>query len=200
LLEPPSGGTFNPYVSDPAREGTCQHCHRRIDPAAIHFKRYGKQVGSFEGFGARTWIPGVGAFQVPTAWSTGTYPFHDEPFSQWRRWFTPNTALTPITTDEAAAFVDAHFIDFLPPDQTLLGQTSDGTVGPLGFAKLIVEAGAFDRCVVRQVHKYVLGRDVDVATEAGYLDALVDDFVSDNRTVRGLVDRLIHSAPFERGL
>jgi hypothetical protein len=97
-------------------------------------------------------------------------------------------------------FLDAHFIDFLPPDQTLLGQVSDGTVGPLGFAKMIVAAGAFDRCVIRQVHKFVIGRDVDVANEAGYLDASVDEFVADGRNIRGLVSRLMASDLFHRGL
>src|SRR5262249_41612467 len=40
FIPPPADQTFNPYVSDPAAEGPCQVCHTRIDPAAIHFKRW----------------------------------------------------------------------------------------------------------------------------------------------------------------
>ena len=39
--------------------------------------------------------------------------------------------MTPISAADAEKNPEARFIDYLPPDQTLLGQTSDGTVGPL---------------------------------------------------------------------
>ncbi len=202
-LDPPQGLVFNAYRRDPASEGSCQHCHRRIDPAAIHFKRWAKAGSAFEGFGATYLMPGVGAdspWHFEPSWRGGVYPFDGEPFAHWNRWYAPETRLTPVTTAQAAQNPEVLFIDFLPPDQTLLGQTSDGTVGPLGYAKLIIDAGAFDRCVVRQLHKAVIGRDVDVALEAGYLDRLVQVFVDSDRRVRPLVRALIDSDIFRRGL
>ncbi|HEY1086091.1 MAG TPA: DUF1549 domain-containing protein, partial [Archangium sp.] len=35
---PPAGQTFPAYTGDPATGGTCLHCHRALDPAAIFFK------------------------------------------------------------------------------------------------------------------------------------------------------------------
>ncbi len=200
-LDPPQGITFNEFKRDPAAEGSCQHCHRRIDPSAIHFKRWAKIGNAFEGFGAAYLMPGVGTkWHFEPRWRTGEYPFGSEPFSQWNRWYTPGTKLTPVTDEEAAVNDEVVFIDYLPPDQTLLGQTSDGTIGPLGFAKMIIAAGAFDRCVVRQLHKAVLGRDIDATKEAGYLDVLVKDFVAHGRTVRPLIHTLVDSDAFSRGL
>lgn len=202
-LDPPQGLTFNEYKRDPASEGSCQHCHRRIDPAGIHFKRYGKAGSAFEGFGAEFLMPGVGtkeSWNPPAVWRTGAYPFHSEPHSHWNRWYSPNTRMTPVSDDDVARNPQVVFIDFLPPDQTLLGQVSDGTIGPLGFAKMIVAAGAFDRCVVRQLHKSVMGRDIDATREVGYLDALTAQFVGDGRKVRPFIKHLTQSASFRRGL
>ncbi len=200
VLAPPSGQTFNVYVSDPATEGPCQHCHRRIDPAAIHFKRFAKTGQAFEGWGAQYLMPQVGRFTWPKAWRTGQYPYDGEPFSQWNRWYQAGTRMTPVTQAQVDADPMVAFIDFLPPDQTLLGQVSDGTIGPLGFAKLLISAGAFDRCVVRHLHALVLGRDVDPAKEAGYLDQLTADYVRGGRRVRPFVKALTTSSLFERGL
>jgi hypothetical protein len=108
--------------------------------------------------------------------------------------------MTPVTEAEAEANPEAIFIDFLPPDQTLLGQVSDGTVGPLGFAKMVVASGAFDRCVVRQLHKQVVGRDIDPTTEVGYLDALTATFVDNGRRARPFIKHLTTSATFRSGL
>ena len=200
-LDPPQGLTFNEYRRDPASEGSCQHCHRRIDPAAIHFKRWAKRGNALEGFGASYLMPGVGTkWHFPTSWRTGAYPYGGEPFAQWNRWYTADTRLTPVTQAEIDADPEVVFIDFLPPDQTLLGQVSDGTIGPLGFAKLVVASGAFDRCVVRQLHKQIVGRDIDPTTEAGYLDALTARFVDDGKKVRPFIKHLTTSASFQRGL
>jgi len=91
------------------------------------------------------------------------------------------------------------FLDFLPPNQTLLNQTSDGTVGPLGFGKLILASGAYDRCVVRHLHQFVIGRDIDPAKETGYLDRLTAEFVQGQRRVRPFVTSLTKSPLFRRG-
>ncbi len=200
VLGPPAGQTFNPYVSDPAKEGPCQHCHRRIDPAAIHFKRFAKQGSAFEGWGAHYLMPAIGPWKWPTAWRRGTYPYGGEPFSHWNRWYVADSMLTPVTQAQVDADPLVVFIDFLPPDQTLLGQVSDGTVGPLGYAKLIIASGQYDRCVVRRLHQFVLGRDIDPARETGYLDFLTAQFVGNGRKVRPFVKQLTQSELFQRGL
>lgn len=200
VLAPPSGQAFNEYRHDPAREGPCQHCHLRIDPAAIHFKRYAKAGAAFEGWGAEFPMPAVGGWRWPARWRTGEYPYHGNPFAHWNRWYTPDTAMTPVTAAQVAADPMVVFIDFLPPDQNLLGQVSDGTVGPLGFAKLILAAGAYDRCVTRRLHQWVMGRDVDPATETGYLDDLTARFVAEGRRARPLVKYLTTTELFRRGL
>jgi len=200
VLAPPSSQAFNPYVSDPAREGPCQHCHKRIDPAAIHFKRFAKAGAAFEGWGASYYLPGVGTKWHWANFRAGQYPFGGDPFSHWNRWYKPDTALTPSTAANVQANAESVFIDFLPPEQTLLGQTSDGTVGPLGFAKMIVASGAFDRCVVRHLHQQVLGRDIDPSLEIGYLELLTRRFVDNGRAVRPFVKSLTKSDLFKRGL
>jgi len=201
VLAPPTERNFNVYRRDPAREGPCQTCHTRVDPAAIHFKRHAMGPGySFEGFGTQVLMPGIGPkWHWPAEWRKGAYPYDRGGFGQWNRWYQADTAMTPVTEEQIEENNEAVFIDFLPPDQTLLGQVSDGTVGPLGFGKLIVAAGAFDRCVVRQLHKQVLGRDVDPASEAGYLELLVAHFLDNDRRVRPFVKHLTTTELFRKG-
>lgn len=203
IFAPPSGVTFNPYVRDPYNEGPCQHCHKRIDPAAIHFKRWGRTGAAQEGYGAHFLMPDIGTAGVwkwPKAWRTGAYPFDREPWSQWNRWYVADTGLTPVPQALIDQRPEAAFIDFLDPDKSLMGQRSDGTVGPLGFAKLIVAAGAFDRCVVRKLHTRVMGRDIDPTKEVGYLDTLTASFVGGGRKVRPFVKALTKSELFRRGI
>ena len=38
---PPPERHFEPFARDPGTEGPCQHCHRLLDPVAIHFKGSG---------------------------------------------------------------------------------------------------------------------------------------------------------------
>jgi hypothetical protein len=200
LLPPASTVKWNPYKTDPGREGPCQNCHVRIDGTAIHFKRFGKAGSAFEGYGAQYFMPGVGSrWQWDPVWRTGVYPYLNEPFAQWNKWYRPGSRLTPATEAEATANPYALFLDFLPPEDTLLGQVSDGTIGPLGFAKMIVAAGAFDKCVVRRVHERVMGRDIDPTTESGYLDELTSSFVSNGRLVRPFIKSLTASVYFRKG-
>jgi hypothetical protein len=196
-FEPPPGDVqFEPYHTDAATEGTCQHCHVRIDPAAIHFKRV-QRVGATSG---TYQILGIGNWQLPDAWVDLAYPWNGAPWPRLLRSFVPDTRMTPVS--ENAANQDAYrlFLDFLPEDQTLLGATSDGTIGPLGFGKLLLTSGTFDRCAVRRLHERVVGRDIDPTTESGYLDALTSTFVDGNREVRPFIRHLIASESFQRGL
>lgn len=199
VLSPPEGLKFEPYRTDPAIEGPCQHCHKRIDPAAIHFKRFAKTGQAFEGWGAFYVLPQIGSWTWPRAWRTGAWPYGGEPFSHWNRWYTADTRMTPLVQPQIDTDPHTVFLDFLPPNQTLLNEVSDGTVGPLGFGKLILKAGAYDRCVVRHLHQLVLGRDLDPAKEAGYLDRLTAEFVTGGRLVKPFVKSLTASPMFKRG-
>ena len=138
--------------------------------------------------------------QLDKAWRTGEYPYGGDPYSHWNRWYVHDTGMTPVTQEQIDADPAVVFIDFLPAEQTLLGQHGDGTVGPLGFAKIIVAAGAFDRCLVRRLHLQVLGRDIDPASEAGYLDALTATFIDGGRKMRPFIQSLTQSELFRRGL
>jgi hypothetical protein len=200
FIPPPPDQKFNPYVSDPAAEGPCQACHTRIDPAAIHFKRWSKHGADIDLDGGGYFMPGIGNWTTDDGWTTGAYPFDRDPFAHWFQWWKPETKMTPISKADADKNPQARFIDFLPPDQTLLGQKSDGTVGPLGFAKMIVASGAFDRCAVRHLHERFGGRAINPATEPGYLDGLVDKFVKGGRKVRPFLKQLTQTDTFRRGL
>ena len=190
---PPGDVEFVPYQTDPATEGTCQHCHVRIDPAAIHFKRFQRAGGN------RYRMLAIDNDRIPPEWITLEYPYGGDPWPRFARAFVPGTRLTPIDPQAAAADPDALFIDYLPPDQSLLGQVSDGTIGPLGFGKMVLASGAFDRCMVRRLHEMVVGRDVDPATEAGYLAELVEKFLAGERAIRPFVLALVETESFRRG-
>jgi hypothetical protein len=200
FIPPPADQMFNPYVSDPAVEGPCQACHSRIDPAAIHFKRWSKKGHSPDLDGGGYFMPGVGNWTIDDKWTTSEYPYASDPYLHWVQWWKPDTKMTPVSQADADENPETRFIDYLPPDQTLLGQKSDGTVGPLGFAKMVVASGAFDKCAVRRLHERFGGRAIDPAKEHGYLDTLVEKFVKGDRKVRPFVKELTRSDVFRRGL
>jgi hypothetical protein len=65
---------------------------------------------------------------------------------------------------------------------------------------MVVNAGAFDKCVVRRLHERVLGRDIDPASETGYLEALTRQFVEGGRVMRPFVKLLTQTSSFRRGV
>jgi hypothetical protein len=197
FVPPSPTAHFEPYTNDPAAGGPCMHCHARIDPASIHFKRF-INVSGLPNSGYQ--ILGAGDSHLNPLWMTGAFPYFGEPFGRMRRLWIPGTRMTPIDEATAMAEPESRYIDFLPPDQTLYGQVSDGTVGPLGLAKMLINSGAFDRCAVRRLHEHFVGRDVDPTAEAGYLEALVDVFVENNRQIRPFVRELFKGELFRRGL
>lgn len=193
---PPGDIEFAPYEIDAATSGTCQHCHLRIDPAAIHFKRIQISHAPLDGYN----ILGVGNWQPAPEWNGNSYPWHRNPWPRMVRSFVADTRMTPVSAAASQADSYSLFIDFLPEDQTLLGTTGDGTIGPLGFGKIVKASGAFDRCAVRRIHERIVGRDLDPTTESGYLDALVDDFVAGGRLVKPFIAALVASESFHRGI
>jgi hypothetical protein len=200
---PDPTAVFAPYTNDPAAGGPCMTCHAQIDPASIHFKRFMRVTGSFYPVGRGYDMLGVGNSHVSPNWINDARlgePFSVDPWDRMRRLWVPETRMTPVDAATGMTEPESRYIDFLPPDQTLYGATSDGTVGPLGLAKLLINTGVFDRCAVRRLHQRFVGRDVDPTIEAGYLGSLVEEFVSNGRRVRPFIRHLMQSRAFGRGL
>ena len=193
FVPPPPTAHFAPYQGDPAAGGPCMHFHTRIDPASIHFRRFMRTGAGFD-------MLGVGDAHYGSAWTRAEYPFSGDPWERMSRLWAPGTRLTPVTAEDAMREPESRFIDFLPPDQTLYMQTSDGTVGPLGLAHMLIGSGAFDRCAVRRLHRRFVGRDVSPTSESGYLEQLVTAFLENDRQVRPFIRHLVHTDAFGRGL
>jgi hypothetical protein len=198
---------FPAFTGDPYDSGPCMHCHQSIDPAAVHFKRLEvEESNPRHGIGYLN-FGGVGGWairrQASTYYDNALVPggrVYFEPYGRWATQFLPNTFLTPVTPERVEANPDARLIDFLPSDKTMFGTTSDGTIGPLGFAKMLVETGEFDKCAVRKIFRRVTGRELDVASEGQLHRTLTNHFVDNNRRVRDLVREIVKRDEFRRGI
>ncbi len=188
FVPPPAGSTFGEVGADIAKTGPCQFCHRVMDPAAIHFKRWSFGYGYIQ---QATYHPGIG----PWDWSNPD----SSDLARFEQLYTPSTLLTPATAEEIETNPDARMLDFLGPEYELYGATSDGTNGPLGFAKLLVESGRFDECAARKLYERFAGRTLDPAQEAGFISTLTDDFVNGGRRVRPFVAGLLRRPDFLHG-
>jgi hypothetical protein len=198
---------FPAFTGDPYASGSCMHCHQTIDPAAIHFKRidmeseyakHGWAYVNLGGVGGWSWRKqGAVSYEAPLVPGGRVYL---EPYRRWTNQFSANTFLTPVSQDRLTANDDARLIDFLPPGEHLLGQESDGTIGPLGFGKMVVSSGQFDSCAVRRVFERVAGRKMDVSLDAALQRDMVDHFVSHNRQLRELIRFIVQRDEFRRGI
>ena len=112
----------------------------------------------------------------------------------------PDTVMTPVTQAQIDANPNARFYDFLPAGQRLLGEEGDGTIGPRGFAKILVSSGAFDQCAVRRAHERFGGRSFDLGEDAAELSEAVDAFVDSGRNMRSLIREIVLSEALERGI
>ncbi len=190
FVPPPASIQFNEYHSDPAREGTCQHCHVKIDPAAVFLKRH-------------VFLENGGNFPVWAGIDRGRIDqlaIYDIPRARWEQALIPNTLLTSISAPELLANPNSRFIDFLPPGEKLLGQTGDGTAGPLGFGKILLSSGAFDRCTTLKLYQRFVGRRLDPATERNVIEALTQKFIASGRLARPFVKQLMLSPEMQEGL
>lgn len=203
----PSVPFMPPFNGDPARSGSCQHCHRTIDPVAIHFKRleveddtprHGVGHANFGGIGSWQWrLTGQPGFA--DALAPGGY-FWFQPYGRWNVSFVGGTFLTPVPPQRIMTNADARFLDFLPAGETLFGLGSDGTIGPLGFGKLLVQSGELDRCAVDRLFERFMGRKLDVSKETALETQLTTEFVASGRKVKPFVKALMKSDEFGRGL
>ena len=197
---PPADVHFPPYEVDPATGGTCLHCHKTLDPAAISFKRW--DFTPFPSYYVPwPFIPGVGDQRITAAWLSGQYPHSgSSPGFRWRNAFLPNTVMTPITPEQLAANPEAVLLDTMPADYTLLGEHGDGTMGPLGFGKILIRSGEFDRCAARRLYAMFVGRELNPASEKRFIDKLAREFVAGNRQLRPFIRYLFEQPEFRRGL
>jgi hypothetical protein len=198
---------FPAFTGDPYDSGPCMHCHQTIDPAAIHFKRIDVEEENARHGGGYVNMGGIGNWatrkQSQVSFEAPNIPggvFYFEPYRRWQTQFTANTFLTPVSAERVDANPDARLIDFLPPGQTLFGEESDGTIGPAGFAKLLVQSGEFDQCATKRVFERVTGRKLDVAAEAQLHRTLVEEFVSHDRHLRDLVRFIVAREEFRKGI
>ncbi len=174
---PPPEVHFPAYINDPAQGGPCMQCHTLIDPASIHFKRWG-----FLGYSGEPLLAGLswhGAY--------ADHPVYEDAYKRWTEVLIPDTKLTPVSAARIAAFPEARFIDFLPEDQTLFGLTSDGTIGPRGFAKLVVQSGELDACMTRRLYERFTGEALQPGKDATRIRALTETFIAGGRQVRPFV-------------
>lgn len=200
--------TFTPaYTNDPARGGSCQHCHTTIDPAAIHFKRLeveedtpatGLGHVNFGGIGDWRWGQSSRPSFVDANSPGGVFWY--QPYGRWNVSFIGGTFLTPVPPSRISVNADARFLDFLPAGETLFGLQSDGTIGPLGFSKILVQSGEFDKCAVQTVFARVMGRKLDASKESALETQLAADFKANGRKVKALIKTLMQSPEFGKGL
>lgn len=189
---PPADVHFAPYDRDPATTGTCQHCHQLMDPASIAFKRWDFR-------GDYIWqLPVLGGGYA--AQITADVNKKSSPYRRWFDAWSADTVLTPFSQAQLDENPHRLLMDTIPNDVTLFGVNNDGTSGPLGFGKMVVKSGEFDRCAVRQLHRFAVGRDIDPSKERGYLDKLVEEFVAGERHAKPFIKQLMLGQTFKRGL
>ncbi len=198
---PPAGLQFPPYVDDPAKGGTCMHCHQTLDPAAIFFKRW--DFGAESYYVPWPFMGGAGRWRMTAAWLSGQYPHGPDskgPGFRWKNAFGANTLMTPVTPAQIQANPEAVLLDTMPQSYTLLGEHGDGTMGPLGFGKILVRSGEFDRCAARRLYTHFVGRDLDPAAEKLYIDKLAAEFVAGGRKLKPFIKKLFQQPELRRGL
>jgi hypothetical protein len=198
---PPADAHFPPQADDLARSGECMHCHMLMDPVAIAFRRW-----IFMGY----YVPApvladMANLEIPDdIFAVGRRFDHRRWFrvgaGRWEQNWLPNTTMTPITEAELAANAGAVFLDTIPPEYTIFGEHTDGTMGPLAFAKVLVSSGEFDRCAARRIYERFIGRPLDPTTEGLYIETLAAELAAGGRLVRPFVRHLLESTEFRRGL
>jgi hypothetical protein len=180
---PPPEVHFPDYVNDPSTGGPCIACHTLIDPASIHFKRWG-----FIEYPGEPFMGGLSRHG-----SYADHPSYDESFKRFTELFLPDTKMTPVSAARIAEFPESRFIDFLPTDQTLLGMTSDGTIGPRGFGKMVIASGDFDACMARRLYEQFTGEKLVDGQDATRIRTLAQSFVDGGRRVRPFVRAVIQN-------
>jgi len=194
---PPAALNLGPPGVDIAKTGTCQHCHKLMDPVAVAFKRWDYDNGSYV---PMAMMVDVGSWEVQKDQLGGMYPYNGNPFLRWVGAWIPGTVLTPVAQADVDKNPGALVMDTIPQEYEILGAHPDGTSGPLGFGKVLVTSGAFDRCVAQRLYQRFVGHALDPETESLYIDALAADLVKNGRQVRPFVRTLLSKPEFRRGL
>ncbi|MEM9189285.1 MAG: DUF1549 domain-containing protein [Myxococcota bacterium] len=185
---PASDVAFPEYERDPGTEGACAHCHQTIDPAAMYFKRF---------FDAGVFLAGVtDTWSLNGQVSGATFRLNGHA----RGAMVANTLMTPVTEEQLQAQSDVRFVDFMPPGTTLFGTAGSGTIGPLGFAEVLIASGEFDRCAVRRAYERFGGRDLLPGRDDVLLDQLHRSFVENDRSMQRLIQEIVAADEFSLGI
>jgi hypothetical protein len=194
---PPPALNLGPPGVDIAKTGTCQHCHKLMDPVAVAFKRWDYDNSGYIPFAM---LVDVGPWKVTPEQLDGMYPHNGNPFSRWRGSWIPGTVLTPVTDADVTKNPGALALDTIPKEYEILGVHPDGTSGPLGFGKVLVTSGAFDRCAAQKLYERFVGRPLDPELESLYISALGDEFAKGGRKVKPFIRSLLAKPELRRGL
>ena len=71
--------------------------------------------------------------------------------------------------------------------------------GPLGFGKIIVESGEFDRCTVRRFYERYAGVKLNPGTHKLYIDKLTQVFASKGKKIRPFIKWIFEQPRFRKG-
>lgn len=190
---------FPEYDGDPATTGVCLHCHQTIDSVALVFKRW-DFTPAFSYYVPWPMIGGLGPWKITPEQLSQEYPYGVVPYARWAQSWLPGTVMTPVTEADIVKNPGAVFLDTLPKGEKLFGAEADGTMGPLGLAKVLVASGEFDRCAAQRLYERFVGRRLDKGTEALYIQKLADKLVEGNRELRPFVRWLLKTDEIRRGL
>jgi len=179
---------FPPYERDPGTEGPCLHCHQLIDPVAMHFKRMFDAGGLIAGT--------TDAWSIRGSVSGATFRLAGHA----RGAMIADTLMTPVSQATLDADSDARFIDFTPPGTRLFGMEGRGTIGPLGFAEVLVDSGELDRCAVRRAYRRFGGRDLVPGVDDALIDHFVSTFLASDRSMRALIAAIVSAEEFGLGI
>ena len=197
---PPPDQHFPELARDIATSGTCMHCHTLMDPVAMAFRRW-IFMGNYV---PRPYLADLETMPVPEDLfdPSKRYPYgrwFGAGADRWRENWLSSTVMTPAT-DAELAHPRALFLDTIPTEYTVLGERSDGTMGPLAFGKILVSSGELDRCMARRIYERILGRALDPTTEGRYIDTLARELAEEDRRVRPFVRHLLASDELRRAL
>ena len=173
---------------------------RNLSPATgtgIELIQTAEAIG-VDPLGDQTLVAGSSATFTVTA--TGMSPLS----YQWQREASGSSTWSKLS--EGGAYTGTK-TSTLTVDGTTVAMTGDlfrcvvsNGVNPDAPSNAVTLTVTPDATFLQRLFKAVLGRDVDPATEAGYLDKLTADFVANGRLARPMVKALTRSPLFSRGL
>lgn len=183
---PPAGAVVPPPEDSCNRENNlakrcgCSYCHATIEPTGAHWGRFGERNAQY---------------LDPEVFPKLSAKCRD-------------CALAGNTTcdNECGNYVmqafDGEGANSLGLLRTYLYRTPDEEPNIAGGPALLVErmmqTGDLERCAVKNVWEYLLGRPMTTEEERLYMKQLVDDFAADNHNLKQLMLRVVQTDAYRR--